>query len=88
MMTIVDLQAADTVKRGPLRYHKDYGDPEIKLLARAICKKFGLNPDLLEPETGYPDSALMPAWWRYQDDALKYIAMRDADKTVDGERQL
>lgn len=63
-----------------LRYYHDFGVPEIERLARAIASYQGLDPDSMVPETGYDDAALMPLWWRYQTDAMKYIAMRDADK--------
>jgi len=52
--------------------------PEVERLARAIAEKHGDNPDAMVPETGYHDAELMPLWWRYQGDAMKFIAMRDA----------
>lgn len=62
------------------RFYRDYGIAEVERLARAICFYQGRNPDSMVAETGYRDSAMMPLWWRYQEDALKYIAMREADR--------
>lgn len=60
------------------QYYRDYKLPEVERLARAVAIYQGRDPDSLVPETGYSDAHLMPLWWRYQEDALKFIAMRDA----------
>jgi hypothetical protein len=70
-----------------LRYYHDFGIPEVERLARAIAIYQGQDPDRMVHETGYADAALMPLWWRYQADAMKYIAMRDADKQPSPDRE-
>lgn len=60
-------------------FYRDYKIPEVERLARAIAAKRGWRPDDLVPESGYANSDSIPAWWKFQDDALNYIAMRDAD---------
>jgi len=56
-------------------FYKNLGDPDIERLARAIVRKRGYDPELLINETGYPDSPKIPIWWKYQDDALAFLAM-------------
>jgi hypothetical protein len=59
-------------------FYRDLGKPEIERLARAICLKRGIDPDQMIPESGYPGCASIPAWWKYQDRALDFIAMTEA----------
>jgi hypothetical protein len=60
------------------QYYRDFNRPDVELLARAICVEQNLDPDGLVKETGSENAALMPLWWRYQFDALKFIAMTKA----------
>lgn len=62
------------------RFYRDFGRPDVERLARAVCLEEGCDPDSMIKETGYSDAALMPRWWRYQADTLKFIAMMKAHK--------
>lgn len=55
----------------------NYEDPQVERLARAIVVKRGYDPDELVQDSGYPDSVKIPAWWKYQDYALSFIAMTE-----------
>lgn len=59
-------------------FYRDYGMPEVERLAKAIAAKHGCGPDTLVPEAGYANSRSIPAWWKFQEFALNYIAIRDA----------
>jgi hypothetical protein len=58
-----------------ISFYRDYGDPEVERLARAIVAKRGFDPDQRVEDNGYKNSAYIPAWWKYQDEALAFIAM-------------
>lgn len=59
--------------------YRDFGMPPVERLARAIAKKRGYGSDDLVPETGYSNARAVPAWWKFQDAALDYLAMREAE---------
>lgn len=59
-------------------FYRDFGRPDVERLSRAVCIEQNLNPDDLVAETGYSASSLVPRWWKYQFDALKFIAMTKA----------
>jgi hypothetical protein len=63
-----------------IKFGRDYGRPDVEKLARAICKERGFPPDTLVRDNGYADSAMVPMWWRFQDDAINFIAMKKADE--------
>lgn len=60
-------------------FYRDFGMPPVERLARAIAQKRGIKPDDLVPETGYSNARTIPAWWKFQDTALNYLAMREAE---------
>lgn len=63
----------------PPIYYWDFGRPDVERLARAICVEMERDPAGMVPETGCDDAALIPLWWKYQSDALKFIAMTKAN---------
>lgn len=63
-----------------MEFYSDWKMPEVERLARAVAKRHGHAPDTLVRETGYLNSRMIPSWWKFQEIALAYIAMRDADK--------
>ncbi len=66
----------------PPEFYYDFGRPDVQVLARAICGEMRSDPDGLVPETGYINAALIPRWWLYQEDALKFIAMEKASEGI------
>lgn len=64
------------------QFYRDLGMPEVERLAKAAARARGMQDDTMVPETGYANSEMIPGWWKYQDAALNYIAMRDADKML------
>jgi hypothetical protein len=64
----------------PPRFYSDLGRADVENLARAICIEFGSDPDMLVPETGYESASAIPLWWKYQGDAIKFIAMNKVFK--------
>lgn len=59
-------------------FYMDFERPDVKKLARAICIEQNLDPDGMVPDSGFPNAAAIPLWWKYQFDALKFIAMTKA----------
>lgn len=64
--------------RSPVQFYRDFARRDVMHLARAICVEMQEDPDEMVPETGYPNAGLIPRWWRYQFDALKFIALTKA----------
>ena len=60
-------------------FYRDFRVPEVEKLAKAAARAHGYADDAVVPETGYDNSRAVPAWWKFQSDALTYIAMRNAD---------
>lgn len=50
-------------------------NPNVKRLARVICEGRGVDPDEMVPETGYPDSPMIPRWQKHAETALDFISM-------------
>jgi hypothetical protein len=71
--------------RDRARYYRDMGRPDVECLARAICVERGVDPDGLVPETGYSDTAMIPLWRKYQDQALEFLAMSKAIRAMPNE---
>lgn len=65
-----------------MQLHHNYGRPDVERLARAICVERGYDPDMLRPDSGYPDAVQIPLWWTKQDEAISFIAMMKAWKEL------
>lgn len=63
-----------TVASRRVSFYRDYGDPKVERLARAICRARQVDPDELVPDNGYGDAPLVPKWWKSQDAALDFLA--------------
>jgi hypothetical protein len=62
----------------PPIFYWDFERADVERLARAICAEMRCDPDGMVPESGHDDAALIPLWWKYQSDALKFLAMTKA----------
>jgi hypothetical protein len=60
------------------QFNHDFGRADVEKLARSICEEYGADPDKMIPDSGYSDAVLVPRWWKFQDDAIKFIAMMRA----------
>jgi hypothetical protein len=60
------------------RLYRDYGQPEVERLARAIVTARGADSDELTPESGYANAQMVPLWWLHQDFALNFLACQKA----------
>jgi len=65
------------MREGSEGFYRDFGVPEVEQLARAIARKRGFPDGMFVPESGYPSSRGIPVWWKFQETAQDYLAMRE-----------
>lgn len=55
------------------QFYTDWHNPQIERISKAIARAYGFHENTLVPESGYSGARIIPAWWKYQDDALKFV---------------
>lgn len=63
-------------------FYRDLGRADVAHLAQQICRDHGEDPFKQVQESGYSTDVTVPLWWKYQSDAVNFLACQKAMSTM------